>query len=77
MTTYNQTTSSPTRKVVAAGIGGLAGASLAGVLIGLIAIVAPEAYDRVPAGFEGALGGLFTAIITVAAAYMTKESIKS
>ena len=62
---------------LAYGVGGLAGASLAGVLIGLIAIFAPEAYDRVPAGFEGSLGGLFTTLFAVGSAYFTKESIKS
>ena len=64
-TTYAQPSSQPTRKVRYAAVGG----AVASILMGLLAIVFPEAYDRVPAGFEGAVA----TVAAFALGYLIRE----
>lgn len=68
--TYDQNTAAPTSKVRA---GIIAGKTVA-VLFGLLAIFYPEAFERIPAGFELTVGSLITSVITDIAAYMKKET---
>lgn len=70
-TTYNQPTASPTRKVKA----GILAGKIVTVLFGVIAIVNPEIFGRIPPGFELAVGGLITTIVQDIAAYMTKDNV--
>jgi hypothetical protein len=54
-TLVKQNTAAPTRKLNAVALGG----GLASVAMGVIAIFLPEAYERVPAGFEGGVATVF------------------
>lgn len=65
----NQNTAAPTEKVRAAIIAG----KTITVIFGLIAIINPEFFDRIPAGFEMAVGGLITSVVQDLAAYYKKE----
>jgi len=64
-----QNTAMPTEKVKAAIITG----KVVTVLFGLVAIFYPEAFDRIPAGFEMAVGGLITSVISDIVSYYKKE----
>lgn len=68
MTLVNQPTRNPTRKLNAAALGG----ALASVGMGVIAIFYPEAYERVPPGFEGGVATIFA----FALGYMVKERLQ-
>ena len=63
----NQPTAAPTRKVTGAVLGG----SLASIGMGAMAIWYPEAYGRVPPGFEGGVATL----VAILFAYFTKEKV--
>ena len=67
MTTFKQPTAAPTRKLQSALLGG----ALASVGMGVIAIFYPEAYARVPAGFEGGVATLFGFVL----GYIVKERV--
>lgn len=69
--TFNQNTAAPTAKVKA---GIIAGKTVA-VVFGLVAIFWPDAFERIPPGFELAVGSLITSVITDIAAYMKKENV--
>ncbi len=45
------------------------------ILFGLVAIFYPEAFDRIPAGFEMAVGGFITSLLTDIAGYFKKEKV--
>lgn len=45
------------------------------ILFGLVAIFYPEAFDRIPAGFEMAVGGFITSLLTDLAGYFKKEKV--
>ena len=66
-TPVNQPTRQPVRKVGAAALGG----ALASVMMGVIAIIWPETYGRVPPGFEG---GIAT-IAAFALGYLVRERV--
>jgi len=68
-TLVNQNTGAPTEKVRAAIITG----KIVTVVFGLVAIIYPEIFDRIPAGFEMAVGGLITSVVVDLAAYYKKE----
>lgn len=67
-TLVTQNTKNPTRKLNAAALGG----ALASVGMGVIAIFLPEAYDRVPPGFEGGVATLFA----FGLGYLVKERLQ-
>ncbi len=67
----NQNTHAPTRKVKA----GIIAGKLVTVAFGLIAIANPDIFDRIPPGFELAVGGLITTLVQDVAAYFTKEKV--
>ncbi len=67
----NQNTKAPTEKMKIVIIVGKA----VPVLFGLIAIFYPDAFARIPAGFELAIGGLITSLITDLAGYFKKERV--
>lgn len=66
----NQNTAAPTNKVRA----GILAGKIVSVVFGLVAIFYPEAFDRIPAGFEMAVGGLITSVVADLAAYFRRES---
>ncbi|MEM1146023.1 MAG: hypothetical protein AAGI88_25915 [Pseudomonadota bacterium] len=66
-TLYSQNSAVPVRKLQYAALGG----ACAAVLMGLVAIVFPEAYSRVPPGFEGGISTL----IAMAVGYSVKERV--
>jgi hypothetical protein len=70
-TLVNQNTAAPTEKVKAAIIAG----KLVTVAFGLLAIFMPEVFERIPAGFEMAVGGLITSVITDVVAYFKREKV--
>jgi len=65
----DQNSKAPTEKVKAAILAG----KVVTVLFGVVAIVYPEIFERIPAGFEMAVGGLITSIVVDIAAYYKKE----
>jgi len=67
----NQNTKTPTEKVKAAILAG----KVVTVLFGVVAIVYPEIFAKIPAGFEMAVGGLITSIVVDVAAYFKKERV--
>ena len=67
----DQNTGAPTEKVRAAIITG----KVVTVAFGLIAIFYPEAFERIPAGFEMAVGGLITSVLVDLAAYFKKDTV--
>jgi len=67
----NQHTAAPTEKMK---IVMLVGKSVP-ILFGLIAIIYPEVFDRIPAGFEMAVGGFITSLLTDLAGYFKKEKL--
>ena len=69
--TINQNTKAPTQKVKA----GILAGKVVTVLFGIVAIINPELFERIPAGFEMAVGGLITSIVVDVAAYFTKERV--
>lgn len=64
-----QNTARPTEKVKAAILAG----KVVTICFGILAIINPEIFERIPAGFEMAVGGLITSIITDIAAYYKRE----
>ena len=70
-TLYNQATAAPTEKVKAA----FAWGKLATVALGLVAVFYPEAYAKIPQGFEVALGGLLASLAADIAGYMKRERV--
>lgn len=64
-----QNTKMPTEKVKA----GILAGKVVTVLFGIVAIVYPEIFERIPAGFEMAVGGLITSIVVDVVAYFKKE----
>lgn len=68
-TLVKQRSARPARKVAGAG----AGASLATVLVGLVAVFWPEYYARIPDGFEAALGGLMATLGAIVFGYQLRE----
>ena len=78
--TYSQPNKQPTRKVTAAGVGGIVlgvpvATPLASVLMGVVKATAPNIYEALASvpGFQSGLASLFAVSIAVAAAYLTKE----
>ena len=69
-TTYSQPSAAPTRKVKA----GIIAGKIVTVVFGIGAILYPEVYERIPAGFELAVGGLITTLVQDIASYWTKEN---
>lgn len=67
-TLYKQPTKNPTRKLKFAGIGG----AIASVALGAVAIFFPEAYARVPPGFEGGVATL----VAFGLGYWMKERLE-
>lgn len=67
----NQNSKMPTEKVKAAILAG----KVVTVLFGVVAIVYPEIFERIPAGFEMAVGGLITSIVVDVVAYFKKEKV--
>lgn len=65
----NQNTKAPTEKVKA----GILAGKVVTVLFGIVAITYPEIFERIPAGFEMAVGGLITSIVVDIVAYFKKE----
>lgn len=70
-TTYKQNSVVPTRKVKA----GIIAGKVVTVVFGLIAMANPEMFDRIPPGFELAVGGLITTLVQDVASYFTKEKV--
>ncbi len=70
-TTYSQPTKTPTEKMKAVIYTG----KIVSVLFGLVAVFYPEAFDRIPAGFEMVVGSLITSIIADVAGYFRKEKV--
>lgn len=70
-TLIEQNTAAPTEKVKAAIITG----KIVTVIFGLVAIFYPEIFDRIPAGFEMAVGGLITSVIVDLVAYYKRERL--
>lgn len=67
----NQNTKMPTRKVKA----GIIAGKIVTVVFGLIAMANPDIFDRIPPGFELAVGGLITTLVQDVASYFTKEKL--
>jgi hypothetical protein len=67
-----QNSSAPTEKVKA----GILAGKIVTVLFGVVAIMWPEVFERIPAGFEMAVGGLVTSIVVDIAAYFKKEAVQ-
>jgi len=65
----NQNSKAPTEKMKVVMLVGKA----IPILFGLVAIFYPEAFDRIPAGFEMAVGGFITSLLTDLAGYYKKE----
>lgn len=66
-----QNTAMPTEKVKA----GILAGKVVAVTFGIVAIIWPEIFDRIPAGFEMAVGGLITSVVVDLAAYYKKERV--
>ena len=67
----NQNSKMPTEKVKA----GILAGKVVTVLFGVVAIVYPEIFERIPAGFEMAVGGLITSIVVDIVSYFKKEKV--
>ena len=67
-----QNSRAPTEKVKA----GILAGKIVTVIFGIVAIVWPEIFERIPAGFEMAVGGLITSIVTDIAAYLKRERVQ-
>lgn len=70
-TLVKQNTAMPTEKVKAAIITG----KVVTVIFGLVAIFYPEVFERIPAGFEMAVGGLITSVISDLVSYYKREKV--
>ena len=67
MTLVNQPNKQPVRKVGAYALGG----SVASIAMGCLAIFYPEAFDRVPPGFEGGVATMVGFVL----AYFIRERV--
>ena len=70
-TLVRQHTAAPVSKVKAA----FAWGKLATVLMGLVAVFYPEAFSRIPPGFEIPVGGLMASMAASIGGYMKREAI--
>ena len=67
----NQNTNMPTEKMKVVILVG----KVTPILFGLTAIFYPEAFARIPAGFEMAVGGFITSLLTDIAGYFKREKV--
>jgi len=70
-TPYNQASNAPSRKVNAGG----AAPVIAGLALGILAMLKPELYDLLPAGFELQLGLALGGVISWIAAYRIRNAV--
>jgi len=70
-TTFKQNGIAPTRKVKA----GIIAGKIVTVAFGIIAMANPDIFDRIPPGFELAVGGLITTLVQDVASYFVKEKV--
>ena len=68
---YAQNSAAPTEKVKAVIYTG----KLVSLVFGLVAIFYPEAFERIPAGFEMVVGSLLTSVVTDLAGYFKREKV--
>ncbi len=66
-----QNSNAPTEKMRAVIYAG----KVVSVVFGLVAIFYPEAFDRIPAGFEMVVGSLITSIVADVAGYFKRERV--
>ena len=70
-TLVKQNTAAPTEKMKAVIYAG----KFVAILFGLVAIFYPEAFDRIPAGFEMVVGSLITSVVADVAGYFKRERV--